>query len=696
MPSLSSLKEFRASLGNVANERPDIEAGGLRFDALELPDTEAPPFDPREQAVSAPASVPAASPDTADSVDTSAEEASPADGGFDFSAFLGSLPSDTSPPPIDDAFQEAPVSDMPVDDAAGAELSSEASADDGLPPANDLFDTQPEASSETSVDKDALPSDDFFDSLGLDTHEDSSADAPVTEESVDSETLPVETDFPTDGLETETSGSGSEDGALGIDDSAIADDTSTDAVAPEESSPSEPAPPLEDASSEEDLPAFDDIDFPAADESSDTPSEESVDLGGDFADSSAAAADTGDGAESSGDSAAGNVVLDDVLPDFDSDIDFSGSGEESENAEVSDDSGAGELPDIDFSGFDESGGAEEESGDSGLEGIDYSAMDVTSSSGDGIEGDLGSAFSSDTIELDNDDSSAPQSQDDEFALPGLDEIFEKTKKDPFAQPPAQKKGLFGRKKPDKAEEAEEEEEELDINDAEIKLTQNQLDKLMATLAGYPLNLRVACEELIAEHVLLPEQLAKIIRLLVKGASAKEAAAFAGEILGKQIVIPKSFAKGTGEAWEAERSSFAYIFVHKFLPILRLFTFITVMAASVIYLGYKFIYIPAKAEGLYKRGYERIFADEYQRANELFHEAFIIHRKKPWFYRYAEGFRDKRRYLLAEQKYDELLRYYPRDKKGVLDYAHLQTYYLLNYDKANRLLQQQLLDYAPND
>jgi len=314
-------------------------------------------------------------------------------------------------------------------------------------------------------------------------------------------------------------------------------------------------------------------------------------------------------------------------------------------------------------------------------------------------GDLGDDFLSESIDLENEPQSvsefdsgpAPSATftDDDFNLPGLDEIFEKSKVDTTPKP-APKKGFFRRRK----EEAEEEAASEDSD--EIKLSQEDLDNLLATLATYPLNLRVACEELIAEQVILPQQLSKLIRMLVKGARVKEMAEFAGSILGKEIVIPKSYEKSTGAEWEAEKTSFAYIFVHNFLPVLRIVALALAMLGSIGYLSYKFIYLPLKAESLYKRGYERIGAGEYQRANELFEEASKYHRKKKWFYTYAEGFRDQRRYLLAENKYDELLRFYPRDKKGVLDYANLETNYLLNYEKADKLLQHELLDYAPND
>ena len=202
--------------------------------------------------------------------------------------------------------------------------------------------------------------------------------------------------------------------------------------------------------------------------------------------------------------------------------------------------------------------------------------------------------------------------------------------------------------------------------------------------------------MIAEQVLLPQQLSRLIRYLINGAHVKETAALVEEITGKHIIIPKSYEKMTGAAFEAEQASFAYIFLNNFLPVLRLFAIIAALAGSIIYLGYKFIYIPVKAENLYKRGYERIQEDEYHRANQLFNEAFLLQSKKKWFYRYAEAFRDKRRFLDAEEKYDQLLYNYPRDKRGVLEYAYLNTYYLFNYEKANRLLRQHLLDYSVND
>jgi len=238
---------------------------------------------------------------------------------------------------------------------------------------------------------------------------------------------------------------------------------------------------------------------------------------------------------------------------------------------------------------------------------------------------------------------------------------------------------------------------------EISLTMEELEQFQETLSSYPLNLRMACEELIAEKAVVPEQMSRLIRLLIEGAPATETAALAGKLLEKTIPIPKGYEKRTGEELEAEQASFAYIFVHNFLPVLRLFMAIALVVLSVGYLSYRYIYMPIKAEKIYKLGIDRIEAGEYSRANERFLEAYRIHPKKPWFYTYARAFRDARQYTLAEEKYKELLNFTAsKNKRGipekaaVLEYADLETNYIGDYQTADNIIRRNILDYFPMD
>jgi len=717
MPSLNALGQFKDSFNNIANEKADVESLSLPFESLPLPKKEAPPFEYSRQE------------NASDSSSAAAAEGEE----FDVNKFLNELPGGNDSPPVD----LPPSDDMSSDEAA--------SALGGF--LNDLTSSPPQVNEEEDqIENTSLP-DDLLAGFS-DEMESASADFPA-EETIEDTAEDFDADSLADDIPALDELSSPADGESALDETPLEDFDL----------PSVDETPLEDfnvpdsfetPAAEPDMPVFDELpsddsfDLPASEE---LPSEETFnmpasipeedeeeeiggfDLGGESPYVEESSATTEPEAEETS-PVSDEQLLEEQAPateDFDMSALTDDFGSDDFNAA---DSGSEETPADDFnipelgddSGFD-LGGEESAlpSGDSGgdfssdeLPDMDFPGGDFDTPLSDDTFGndspasmdfgdtDLSSDFGSDSIDLNNEPAAQHESHDsgfsssnsdfgnDDFDIPDLDNILNKSA--PPAPKPQPKKGLFGRKKEKDEGEAPPAEDDVE----EISLNQDDVDSLLRTLSLYPLNLRIHCEELIAEQVILPQQLSKLIRLLVNGASVKETAAHVESITGKPVIIPRSFEKGTGAAFEAEQSSFAYIFVHNFLPVLKIFAFIAVLAASVFYLSYKFIYTPLKAESLYKRGYERIPAGEYQRANELFHEAFMLHRKKKWFYSYAEAFRDQRRLLYAENKYDELLRYYPRDKKGVLDYANLNTYYILNYDKANRLLQRELLDFQPDD
>jgi len=732
MPSLSALGQFRDSFVNIAQERADVESLSMPFEPLPLPKKEAPPFDynrndniPGFSGAGAEGNdfdvnsflndLPGGDDSPVDlplTDDISSNDALSALGGFldDINSTVSQPDVDDSAPPDDllagfsDEMESAPA-DFPAEDTSAAELPGEqpdvdfdmddlggdSTSSDELPVTDDFDIPSPDGGSESAEQPDELPNVDFdMGDLGGDST--GSDELPVTDDfdmpspDIGSESAEQPDELPDVDFDMGDLGGGS----TGSDELPSAEDFSSAAEDDDEDiggiDLGGESPHIQESAADDDDLNFDQgtasIDELPLDESfaddafADTPLSDDV-----FADDSLVNA-SGDEAAESGIDLGGETPPSDefAMPEMDLGGDDAGLGADFDSP----------MPDDDFSTSDDSltDGSFLGTGDDSSAAIDF---------GDDLHADFGS----ESIELGeepeplaaephNTGHSSASFGSDDFDLDGLDDILSKSAPAaPKAPPP--KKGLFGRKK-EKPAEAPAAEDDVE----EISLNQDDLDNLLKTLSSYPLNLRIICEELIAEQVILPQQLSKLIRLLVNGAPVKETAAHAESIIGKPIIIPRSFEKGTGAAFEAEQSSFAYIFMHNFLPILRIIGFVLVLILSVLYLSYKFIYTPLKAESLYKRGYERIPAGEYQRANELFHEALKLQRKKKWFYSYAEAFRDQRRYMLAENKYDELLRFYPRDKKGVLDYANLNTYYLMNYDKANRLLQRELLDYAPDD
>ena len=687
MPSLSALGKFKSSFNDIANEKNDVLSLKIPFDDLELPTTEPPPMDVSVQ----------------DDKPQSGAGDTP-DSSFDFNAFLNDVPLGESPPPMDvpeDGALSA-LGDFLQDISSGTEETNAGGVD--------------------SPDSDSGQDDSLLDDFGT--------EVPGMDE-ISTDDFNME-DFGAENLGTSGEDFGAENietGSPGTDDFNIDDLGTEDFDINTPVSEDAGADNLSAGDADFDLSGADD--FGTEDFNFETPAaedfheeeQESIDLGGEspYLDPNApeqpgdvnSAIDPGmdglgtdapgtDAQGSEAPEASSDFSMDDLAADDfnipQPDSDFSG--------ESLPDFDSGESPDspLDNSIFESTDGLNDDfSFDSGGDDFNFQPETAEDSALPDL-GDFGSDFDTDSIDLggqpsapSHDSSGESFSSDvfggDDFSLPGLDDIFEKNKIDavPAPLPPPKKGGLFGKKKA-KAEDVPDAEDSVE----EISLSQEDVDNLLKTLSAYPLNLRILCEELIAEQVILPAQLSKLIRLLINGAHVKETASHVEQITGKPVVIPKSFEKMTGAAFEEEQSSFAYIFIHNFLPVFRLFAFIAVVAASALYLGYQFIYKPIHAESLYRRGYERIPEGEYQRANELFSQAFQMHRKKKWFYLYAEAFITQRRFTLAENKYAELLRYYPRDKKGVLDYAALNTYLLYNFEKANRLLQRELLDYAPND
>ncbi|GHU49440.1 hypothetical protein FACS1894200_08080 [Spirochaetia bacterium] len=277
------------------------------------------------------------------------------------------------------------------------------------------------------------------------------------------------------------------------------------------------------------------------------------------------------------------------------------------------------------------------------------------------------------------------------------------------------------------------ESETDVE--EIQLSEEDFEDLQDTLSSYPLNLRVAIEEIIAEKAVAPELMSSLVKLLVNGGSARDTAALATTILSRRIAIPKDFEKKTGEEMEAEQSSFKYFFVHKAVPVIRLVVAVGIAAVAILYLGHQLLYMPIAVWHTYSKGHAYIeeakfteakttFKEAYTRKqglNWLYRETIARSQDRNWFFAYAEAFKSQRQYDAAAEKYDELLFFYPidrqrrdeyltddnkrrvleysdmdivgpRDKQGVLDYAQMETG-RQDYAKADTILRRKYLDFA---
>ena len=223
----------------------------------------------------------------------------------------------------------------------------------------------------------------------------------------------------------------------------------------------------------------------------------------------------------------------------------------------------------------------------------------------------------------------------------------------------------------------------------VELTDAQADALQDTLLSYPLNLRLAIEDIVANGKGTEAQQSELIWLLVERATAKDAAKQAGRVLKRYIEVPASFSKRTGAAFEAEKGSFRYIFVHSILPVLQVLVLVAAAAGAVFYLGYTFAYRPLKANALYADGYRQIGLSKYGESLEFFDRADKQWTMRGWHYRYAEAYAGSGQYPRAEAMYDRLLQRWPKETEAALDYATMETG-LMAYAKAESVLQQYIL------
>jgi tetratricopeptide (TPR) repeat protein len=226
---------------------------------------------------------------------------------------------------------------------------------------------------------------------------------------------------------------------------------------------------------------------------------------------------------------------------------------------------------------------------------------------------------------------------------------------------------------------------------EVSLTENQVDRLQDRLLALPLNLRVAVEHLIAEEEGSEAQRSKLVWMLVESATMSDIAAVAGKILGKRISVPEGYEKRTGAAFEAEKGSLNYIFVHTVLPILKTSLLVLAVAAALGFLGWHYLYRPLAATALYRSGYARIGEDRYAEAEDSFARASAIKDYRSWYYRYAEAYIRKRQFQAAEQKYEALLTKYPKEAKAALDWAGLEKD-RAKYKEAIDVLKSRILNY----
>ncbi|UTC74211.1 tetratricopeptide repeat protein [Treponema sp. OMZ 792] len=230
----------------------------------------------------------------------------------------------------------------------------------------------------------------------------------------------------------------------------------------------------------------------------------------------------------------------------------------------------------------------------------------------------------------------------------------------------------------------------------LSISEEDYDYLIERISSFPLNLRIELEDYLVNVDDSELNKMEIVHLIVSDVSLKRIVSKLEGILDKSIPIPRGFDKKSYEEYEREKRSFKYRFIHKILPVAILTTVALGFIFSIFVLVWQFIYKPVVAEGFYKEGMTSIESGQYEKAIKRFDEAGTYKKKRKWYFRFANAFRQKKQFLSAEAIYERLLSDFNHDRQGGIEYSDMLSTDLRNYEKAEKVLKRGVLDYHIND
>ena len=374
-----------------------------------------------------------------------------------------------------------------------------------------------------------------------------------------------------------------------------------------------------------------------------------------------------------------------------------------------------EMPDMDGLGDMEGSGGEEISADAveapksdedifSTDGMDFGGFDMTDAAGEGGaqedgalpgeslgETDEATASALGDFDIQDTDSQLSKAGDDfalegsgdDFSIPG----FSEEGADPYANEGKKGGGL----------------DQVDFSGAvtgdgkqRTQLTEDEYIRFKKNLHDYPLNVRIAVEEMIVKNEFTDEVVFEVIDKVLKKVTARQLAGHLEKMLDISLPVPRDYERRSAEEYEAYKASFAYQLKSRILPAIIVGVFAAMILFCLGYLGHRFIYKPLMAEKLYKEGYVLIEHDEFPQSEDKFNEALRYKSKKKWFFKYAQGYRAKKQYDRAELFYKNILKRFNHDKQAGLEYAQMEVDDLANYELAEEILKREVLDNHVND
>lgn len=228
------------------------------------------------------------------------------------------------------------------------------------------------------------------------------------------------------------------------------------------------------------------------------------------------------------------------------------------------------------------------------------------------------------------------------------------------------------------------------------LSDEQYKTFVKNFAEYPLNVRLAFEDLIVQNEFTDDAEFELIEKILNKAPARQVASMLEKMLDISIPVPRDYEHRTAAEYEAYKQSVQYQLKNKILPGILIGMLGILLFWGLFNFTKNCIYIPAKASKYYREGYALLEADEYSQAQVNFDKAASYKMKKKWFFKFARGYRERKQYYSAADIYQKTLIYFNHDKQAGLEYADMELNDLSNYSNAEEIVRRQVLDYHVND
>lgn len=246
----------------------------------------------------------------------------------------------------------------------------------------------------------------------------------------------------------------------------------------------------------------------------------------------------------------------------------------------------------------------------------------------------------------------------------------------------------------------------DFSNAVLKPKNTLTDKEYATfrknLNEYPLNVRIAVEDLIVKNEFTDDAVFEVVEKVLKRVSARQLASHLEKMLDIAINVPRDFERRSFAQYEAYKASFQYQLYNRIIPGIIAAILIFMTGACLFDAFVSYVYKPIKAGNLYAEGYTLLEQNDYEQAEIKFRQATEYRLSQEWFFRYARGYRQHKQYERAAWMYENILlqkKFNNGDrpnKQAGIEYAQMRAYDESKYEEAERLVKRKILDHYVND